>query len=103
MLDFNRIKEIKLTDVLARYKIALRFKGEYAACACPLPTHKQGDNAKSFNQPRGELLAVFLRFLQREQRRQARWGCHQLRGADGRMPGKGRGAKTLRVVWSGTK
>ena len=49
MLDFNRIKEIKLTDVLARYKIALRFKGEYAACACPLPTHKQGDNAKSFS------------------------------------------------------
>jgi len=49
MLDFNRIKEITLTDVLARYKIALRFKGEYAACACPLPTHKQGDNAKSFS------------------------------------------------------
>lgn len=49
MLDFNRIKEIKLRDVLARYKIALRFKGEYAACACPLPTHKQGDNAKSFS------------------------------------------------------
>ena len=49
MLDFPRIKEIKLTDVLARYKIALRFKGEYAACACPLPTHKQGDTSKSFS------------------------------------------------------
>lgn len=45
MLDFARIKEIKLTDVLLRYKIPLRFKGEYAACACPLPTHKKGDMA----------------------------------------------------------
>ena len=49
MLDFARIKEIKLTDVLARYKIALRFKPDYAVCACPLPTHKQGDNSKSFS------------------------------------------------------
>jgi hypothetical protein len=49
MLDFARIKEIKLTDVLARYKIPLRFKGEYAVCSCPLPTHKQGDNSKSFS------------------------------------------------------
>jgi DNA primase len=49
MLDFNCIKEIKLTDVLARYKIALRFKGDYAVCACPLPSHKKGDNTKSFS------------------------------------------------------
>ena len=49
MLDFARIKEIKLTNVLARYKIALRFKGEYAVCACPLPTHKQRDTGKSFS------------------------------------------------------
>jgi DNA primase len=49
MLDFNRIKEIKLTDVLSRYRIALRFKGDYAVCACPLPTHKPGDTGKSFS------------------------------------------------------
>jgi hypothetical protein len=49
MLDFPKIKEIKLTDVLARYKIALRYKTDYAVCACPLPTHKQGDNTKSFS------------------------------------------------------
>jgi hypothetical protein len=49
MLDFQRIKEIKLTDVLARYKIPLRFKGEYAVCLCPLPTHKRGDNSKTFS------------------------------------------------------
>jgi DNA primase len=49
MLDFNRIKEIKLTDVVARYKIALRFRDEYAVCACPLPTHKHGDTGKSFS------------------------------------------------------
>lgn len=48
-LDFARIKEIKLTDVVARYKIALRFKGEYAVCPCPLPTHKQGDPGKTFS------------------------------------------------------
>jgi hypothetical protein len=49
MLDFNRIKEIKLTDVLARYKSALRFKTDYAVCACPLPIHKKGDTSKSFS------------------------------------------------------
>jgi hypothetical protein len=49
MLDFPRIKEIKLTDVLARYKIPLRFRQDYAVCACPLPTHKPGDNSKSFS------------------------------------------------------
>jgi len=49
MLDFARIKEIKLTDVLARYKIALRFKSDYAVCACPLPSHKQGDTGRNFS------------------------------------------------------
>lgn len=49
MLDFQKIKEIKLTDVLARYKIAMRFKTDYAVCACPLPIHKKGDTAKSFS------------------------------------------------------
>src|SRR5580658_10393900 len=49
MLDFARIKEIKLTDVIARYNIALRFKGEYAVCTCPLPTHKKGDTGKCFS------------------------------------------------------
>ena len=49
MLDFPKIKEIKLTDVLARYKIALRYKTDYAVCACPLPTHKKGDTSKSFS------------------------------------------------------
>jgi hypothetical protein len=49
MLDFAKIKEIKLTEVLLRYKIPLRFKTDYAVCACPLPTHKQGDTGKSFS------------------------------------------------------
>jgi DNA primase len=48
-LDFNRIKEIKLVDVVARYKIPLRFKTDYAAACCPLPTHKKGDTSKSFS------------------------------------------------------
>jgi hypothetical protein len=49
MLDFQRIKEIKLTDVLARYKIPLRFRSDYAVCACPLPIHKPNDTSKSFS------------------------------------------------------
>jgi hypothetical protein len=48
-LDFNRIKEIKLIEVMGRYKIPLRFKAEYAAACCPLPTHKKGDSSKSFS------------------------------------------------------
>ena len=48
-LDFNRIKEIKLVDIMGRYGIPLRFKGEYAAAICPLPTHKEGDTQKSFS------------------------------------------------------
>lgn len=48
-LDFNRIKEIKLVDVMGRYGIPLRFKGEYAAAICPLSTHKEGDTQKSFS------------------------------------------------------
>src|SRR5580698_6971996 len=48
-LDFERIKEIKLIEVMGRYKIPLRFKAEYAACCCPLPTHKNGDSSKSFS------------------------------------------------------
>jgi hypothetical protein len=48
-LDFARIKEIKLVDVMGRYGVPLRFKGEYAAALCPLPTHKDGDTSKSFS------------------------------------------------------
>jgi hypothetical protein len=48
-LDFQRIKEVKLTDVLLRYKIPLRFKTDYAVCPCPLPTHKAGDTGKNFS------------------------------------------------------
>ncbi len=49
MLDFTKIKEIKLTDVCGRYKIALKFRGDYANAQCPLPTHKEGDKGKSFS------------------------------------------------------
>jgi DNA primase len=48
-LDFERIKEIKLVEVVARYKIPLRFKPDYAVACCPLPTHKHGDTGKSFS------------------------------------------------------
>lgn len=48
MLDFAEIKKIQLTDVLGRYGIRLRFKGEWANAPCPLPTHKDGDKARSF-------------------------------------------------------
>ena len=50
MLDFEAIKQIPVADVAAvHYHLHLVSKGEYANCACPLPTHKQGDRAKSFS------------------------------------------------------
>lgn len=49
MLNFDEIKRIKIVDVCARYHVALKFRGEYANAHCPLPTHKDGDKAKSFS------------------------------------------------------
>lgn len=49
MLDFAKIKEIKITDVCGRLGIALTFSGKYAKAKCPLPTHKAGDRDKNFN------------------------------------------------------
>lgn len=49
MLDFKALKEIRLTDVCARYGIPLTFAGKYAKAKCPLPTHKAGDRDKNFN------------------------------------------------------
>jgi DNA primase len=49
MLDFQRIKEIRITDVCLRYGVPLTFGGKYAKAKCPLPTHKQGDRDKNFN------------------------------------------------------
>jgi hypothetical protein len=48
-LDFNAIKEIRMVDVCGRYQVALKFRGDYANAPCPLPTHKDGDKAKSFS------------------------------------------------------
>jgi hypothetical protein len=49
VLDFAAIKEIRITDVCAKYGIALTFAGKYAKAKCPLPTHKSGDRDKNFN------------------------------------------------------
>lgn len=49
MLDFAAIKLIRITDVCARYGVALTFGGKYAKAKCPLPTHNQGDADKNFN------------------------------------------------------
>jgi len=50
MLDFEAIKQILLTEVASqRYGLQLSHKGDYANCACPLPTHKEGDRSKSFS------------------------------------------------------
>jgi hypothetical protein len=48
-LDFARVKEISIADVVCRYGVNLRFKGVWGAAVCPLPTHKQGDKDKSFS------------------------------------------------------
>lgn len=48
MLNFDEIKRVKVTDVVARYNIRLRFKGDWANAPCPLPTHKAGDKGRNF-------------------------------------------------------
>lgn len=48
-LDFPAIKEcVKIVDVLAKRGISLRFNGEWGSARCPLPSHKAGDNDKTF-------------------------------------------------------
>src|ERR1019366_10708476 len=32
-----------------RYHVALKFKGQWATCICPLPTHKAGDKGRNFS------------------------------------------------------
>jgi CHC2 zinc finger len=48
MLNFAELKRIRIVDVVGRYAIRLRFKGEWASTPCPLPTHKAGDRGRSF-------------------------------------------------------
>jgi DNA primase len=48
VLDFNEVKKVRITDVVGRYGIRLRFKGEWASAPCPLPTHKAGDKGRNF-------------------------------------------------------
>jgi hypothetical protein len=47
-MDFAAVKLIRVTDVCARYGISLRFGSEWASAKCPLPTHKAGDNDRTF-------------------------------------------------------
>jgi hypothetical protein len=47
-LDFERIKEVRITDVCAKYGISLRFGPEWASAKCPLPSHKEGDKDRTF-------------------------------------------------------
>src|SRR3569833_2789188 len=47
-MDFTAIKQIRITDVCARYGISLRFGPEWASAKCPLPTHKAGDKDRTF-------------------------------------------------------
>lgn len=47
-LDFQRLKAIPIVEVLAKRGIALRYNGEWGSARCPLPTHKQGDNDRTF-------------------------------------------------------
>lgn len=50
MLDFEAIKKIPVADVVTgRYHLQLARKGDYANCACPLPTHKEGDRSRPFS------------------------------------------------------
>lgn len=48
-LDFARIKEIPIVDVVGRYGIQLRFRGEWGGAICPLPSHKKDEKEKTFS------------------------------------------------------
>ena len=48
MLDFSELKKIRIPEVLSRYGVSLRYRGEWASAPCPLPTHKTGDKARTF-------------------------------------------------------
>jgi hypothetical protein len=48
MLNFEEVKKIRITDVVGRYGIKLRFKGEWANAPCPLPSHRDGDKGRNF-------------------------------------------------------
>jgi len=48
-LDFQRIKEIRIVEVLGRYHIPLKFQGVWGSAVCPLPSHKQGEKERSFS------------------------------------------------------
>jgi hypothetical protein len=47
-LDFEKIKEVRIVEVAARYGIRFRYQGEWAKTPCPLPTHRQGDRDSNF-------------------------------------------------------
>src|SRR5690349_8987575 len=47
MLDFELIKKTPIPQILSRYGIRLRYRGEYGNAPCPLPTHKEKDKAKT--------------------------------------------------------
>jgi DNA primase len=48
-LDFQRIKEIPISEVVGRYGVQLRFRGEWGAAICPLPSHKKDEKEKTFS------------------------------------------------------
>ncbi len=50
MLDFEVIKRITVLEVaVGHYHLPLRFRGDYANGACPLPTHKERDKGRNFS------------------------------------------------------
>jgi DNA primase len=48
-IDFNKVKEIPIVNVVGKYGVQLRFRGEWGAGICPLPSHKQGEKEKTFS------------------------------------------------------
>jgi CHC2 zinc finger len=53
-LDFQRIKTIPISEVVCRYGVQLRFRGEWGAAMCPLPSHKKDEKEKTFSVSTGK-------------------------------------------------
>jgi hypothetical protein len=48
-LDFQRMKAIPISEVVGRYGVQLRYRGEWGAATCPFATHKKAEKERTFS------------------------------------------------------
>jgi hypothetical protein len=48
-LDFAQLKAIPISEVVARFGVQLRYRGEWGSAICPLPSHKKDEKERTFS------------------------------------------------------